>query len=129
MPARFEKEFTEIGSRCLVLIYGLHRYEAFADFEQGRWLGTDLERVFLAKSLFFVSRRYAPEPKVQLPLLSAQSFSRCYSAKDLIKFLGIIWYADLDSRLNSFTCRVFLPAGWRHLVPERELDLTVKHCN
>lgn len=112
-PRDLKKIITEIDTR-----YADTRWfgqEGFADFEQGRWLGTDLERVFLAKPLFFsVPTDTLREPRDAIaalrsrPIVGPVILSRCYTAKDLIKFLGIIWYADLDSRLKQFTvCRVF----------------------
>lgn len=115
-PRDLKEIITEIGTvynfRSWYTVRTDTYFEAFADFEQGRWLGTDLERFSWPNHYSSCPDGYASELKVQLPrcvlgLLSAQSFSRCYNAKDLIKFLGIIWYADLDSRLNSLRVASF----------------------
>lgn len=117
MPARFKKD--NYRNKFSVLTHGLHRYvfRSFRRFRTGSMAGYRFRKSFPGQTIILrVPTDMLRNPKVQLPrcvlgLLSAQSFSRCYSAKYLIKFLGIIWYADLDSRLNSLQCRVFFPAG------------------
>lgn len=116
-PRDLKKIITEIS--LPVLTHGLHRYvfRSFRRFRTGSMAGYRFRKSFPGQTIILrVPTDMLRNPKVQLPrcvlgLLSAQSFSRCYSAKYLIKFLGIIWYADLDSRLNSLQCRVFFPAG------------------